>query len=119
MHHREFQLGFRKGTNSSGLILPIRLFDFNNYPQFAKDIQHFNCTSYNLTADYFKKSEGFMNLERDIQRWLPEVADVIVKVPDWNSEWKTENWIDIPFDTAKTNPKFNPSVISFHPPTLV
>ena len=39
MLYREIELGYRTIANPGGLVFPVRAFDGEHFPQYAKDMQ--------------------------------------------------------------------------------
>lgn len=96
MLHREKQEGFRTLKNPSGLVIPVNVSDGKTYPEFIKHIQYFDCRNYIIKGAGFEKTQQYVDLQIEIQRWTRDVANSIEKAPNWKNEWLQEREIDLP-----------------------
>jgi hypothetical protein len=119
MLHRETQLGYRtdKYPNKS-LIIPVRLFDGQRYPQFAKEIECFDCTAYNVIFEDYKKTPQYYELLQKIKGWTPLVAEMIDKAPPWSAEFLTPKWLDEPIQALGVDPNFHLTNKPFELPAM-
>ena len=96
MLHREDRLNYRTVLNPRGLIHPVKLFDGHKYPPFARKIQPFDCTEFNLIGEDYKKTSQYFELQRRLKEWTPKVAEAVDAAPGWMPEWLTKEWLDDP-----------------------
>ncbi|MBI1929730.1 toll/interleukin-1 receptor domain-containing protein [Candidatus Poribacteria bacterium] len=104
MLHRERQLGYRTPENPSGLIIPVTVSNGEHFPNYAKQIQYFDCRRFARVGEGFKKTERYVEFQDEMDRWVPEVAKVINQTPPWRQEWLEEPVIDI---SEEQGPPFN------------
>ena len=119
MLHRESQLGYRTLENPRGLIHPVRLFDGERYPQFAKGIQHLNCNEFNRIGEAYKKTRMYLKLQGKIADWVPQVAESIEQAPPWMVQYLTQEWLEDPIDRVDSDPSFQLPYHPFRAPLLV
>lgn len=93
--HREDKFGFRKPRNPSGLIHPVRLYDGENYPPFAKRVQDgIDCNDYNHLSEEHTRLEGYVKLVEVLKEWAPRLAEGVRKAPPWKPRMRTQAWLD-------------------------
>jgi len=114
IYYRQKSLGFLTLQNPTGLIVPVKIFDGQHFPEYACNLQMLNCIAYNRVGAGVKQTPLYIDLQGKLQDWVNDVADAFDKTPDFNSEWMNEDWVEKPFE--KMNTVKLPTVIN--PPTL-
>jgi hypothetical protein len=114
INHRQKELGFLTLENPTGLIVPIKIFDGEHFPEYAKDLQIFDCIDYNRVGEGMKKTERYIELQGKLQEWIYHVATAFEKAPVFNETWMNEEWVEIP--SSKVQIASIPENIK--PPTL-
>jgi hypothetical protein len=99
MLYRERRLGYRTIDNPSGLVIPVNVFDGQNFPSFASNIQYFDCRNFVRPGLGFTKTERYVEFQDKMIAWIEDVARAVYNAPAWRSEWLTSEWID---DVIKT-----------------
>lgn len=94
MLHREKQLGYRTLENPSGLVLPVTVFDGENFPEFAKAIQRSDYTRFARVGEGFARTERYVEFQDITINWVQEVAEAIRKAPPFREEWLKPEWLD-------------------------
>jgi hypothetical protein len=94
MLHRENQLGYRTLQKPSGLILPVNAFDGESFPQFAKDIQYFDCRNFMRIGVGFTQIPRYVEFQDRMLEWVDEVALAVQNAPTWRAVWLTKSWVD-------------------------
>jgi hypothetical protein len=116
--HRERELGYRTLDNSSGLILPISLFDGVKFPPFAKKIKYLDCTPFNRITPSYKTTPMYEALIKELVEWIPQVADAIRSAPSWTPEWQDKKWLDEPIESLICSAEFQCPLPSFRAPSI-
>lgn len=93
---RERQLKYRTARNPGGLIHPVNAGDGDNFPDFAKAIQYFDCRDYMLIGDGFTNSPIYTDFQRKIGEWAPQVAKSILQAPPWKKRWLHIPLVELP-----------------------
>jgi len=112
--HRQRKLGFLSVENPTGLIVPLRLFDGEHFPDYANSLQMLNCVDFNRIGGGVKQTNLYIELQGKLQEWAYDVAAAIERSPEWNSEWTSEDWVERPFDSLTVKQLPN----SINPPSL-
>ena len=112
MLDREKRLGYRTTTNPGGLVIPVRIFDGEQFPDFAKNIHCFDCRNFARTGEGFKKTERYIKFQDHMLDWIPDVVDCINSAPSWSNEF--EMWVEDSIEEIQ-HPT---SDVSFKPPIL-
>lgn len=94
MMKRERQLGLRSLENPGGLVLPVRVFDGDYFPEAARQVQSLDCIPYFIVGDGFRRSELYVQFQQTLARWATEVAAAIEQAPAWSKEWLGESWLE-------------------------
>lgn len=93
--HRENKCGFRRSNNAAGLIHPVRLYDGENYPPFAKRVQAgIDCNDYNHLTEEHTRLEVYVKLVEIIRGWAPQLADGVRRAPAWKPTMRSRSWLD-------------------------
>ena len=112
-HDREKRLGYRTTDNPGGLIVPIRLFDGEHFPDCAKRIQSFDCRDFLRPAGGFKKTPDHSKFHGLLIEWIQrDLAECISNAPTWSDEF--EMWVENSIEEIQP-PTSN---LSFKPPIL-
>jgi hypothetical protein len=98
MYHRQKSLGFLTLQNPTGLIIPIKIFDGEHFPDYAAALQMLNCIEFNRVGSGVKNTSLYIELQGMLQSWVYEVAGALMRAPDFDSQWMQESWIENPFD---------------------
>jgi hypothetical protein len=101
MLYRERELGYRTVNKPEGLVFPVRAFDGDHFPEYARNIQWFDCRDYVRRAEVFKSSQRYLEFQDRMIAWVPQIAAAIRNAPQWRSDWLTDNWLN--------------AAMSFHP----
>lgn len=94
MLNREKRLGYQTTENPKGLILPVVVFDGNNFPEFAQRKQHLDCRNFARVGQGFAKTERYVEFQDKIISWVEEVAKAVENAPPWEERWYTKEWLD-------------------------
>ena len=97
LDYRQKQLGYLTNIKPEGLIVPIRLFDGEHFPDYVTGIQMLQATEYNIIGDGMKKTELYVRLQYILQKWIYDVCTAIIKSPVWNPDWINDEWSEDPF----------------------
>ena len=90
---REKRLGYGTTHNSGGLMVPVRIFDGEHFPDFAKKIQSFNCIDFFGTPEIFNKTPEYHKFERLMMKWVQkDLVECINNAPPWSD--KFEMWVE-------------------------
>jgi len=68
------------------LIYPVSFFDGKNFPPEFQRIPCKDLQRWNHPYPSFKTTEGFLDLDREVQSVAEELAEMIQTAPDWN-DW--------------------------------
>ena len=92
--YREFELGYRTLAKPEGLLFPVRVFDGDHFPDFAKDMQYFDCRDYARRPEVFKASQRYLEFQDRMIDWVSQLGAAIRAAPEWNPDWITEAWLE-------------------------
>ena len=95
MLNRQHKLGYPK-QKPEGLILPVVVKHGENYPEFAENINWFDCTRYARTAEGFRYTPKYVEFEEKMIAFVANVAKSVCDAPAWNRKWLEKEWIDEP-----------------------
>ena len=113
MDYRQRQCGFLTIENPNGLIIPLKIFDGEHFPEYANSLQIFDCNNFNRVGAV-KQSPLYIEFQGMLQKWVEDVAIAYNNVPEWNDAWKHADWINKSWvDLDRLN-----SSSSKKPPTL-
>jgi hypothetical protein len=119
MYYREMMLNATRKEDPYCLLMPVRFLDGDNYPPFAKEIQHLNCEVYNKATKISRgHTNKFMALREAVKGWTPDVKRRIQSAPDWNSQWLTKEWMDAALKHWKEHDKFKLEKDWANPPKM-
>lgn len=94
MLHREKSLGYGTKDKPGGLILPLKVWDGEQYPEIIlkKELKEFR--KYGLTGDGYKDTNDFDKFKKDLESWAPMVRDAILSAGrHWRKEWIEDKWL--------------------------
>ena len=112
-HDREKRLGYRTTDNPGGLMVPVRIFDGEYFPDCAKRIQCFDCRDFLRTAYGFKKTTDYTKFQGLLMKWIQrDLVECINNAPTWSD--KFEMWVENSIEEIQ-HPT---SDVSFKPPIL-
>jgi hypothetical protein len=94
MLYRERELGYRTLIKPEGLVFPVRACDGDHFPEYAKQIQWFDCAKYVRRAEVFKASQRYIEFQDRLIAWVPELAVAIRQAPEWRPEWLSDAWLE-------------------------
>jgi TIR domain len=114
LYHRSKTLGFFSQNDAMGLVVPIRLFDGENFPGYASDLQMLDCVNYYRVGGAVKLTPLYLDLQGVLQRWVYDVAQAVNKAPEFDPRWMEEAWVEKPFEKITVAP----DPINIKPPTL-
>jgi hypothetical protein len=97
MYYRQCQLNLATINNPNGLILPVKIFDGQHFPQQAADIHTLDCTSYFRVGEAVKTSLIYLELQEKLIGWVDQVAAAIQAAPAWDAAWKSDAWLEDPY----------------------
>lgn len=86
MQTRERLLGLRTKQRPEGLIYPVVFFDGEHFPKDAQTIQHKDLSQWNIPDVVFKQHLDYIELVRQIQDVVSELATMIRRAPTW-ADW--------------------------------
>lgn len=72
------------------LIYPVRFFGGDYFPTAAKDTQQRDLSRWNNSSPVFANTEGFVELETEVQSIVLDLRDMIQAAPPWQ-EWPITN----------------------------
>jgi hypothetical protein len=104
MHNRSRKLGRCSTANPSGLILPVRTWDGDSFPQCVRDFQSLNCREFVRHGPCFRQSSRFLDLQESLVAWVPHAARVVGDAPTWQPDWMSPEWLDVPIDDVLVRP---------------
>lgn len=96
--HRQKSLGFLTLENPAGLIIPLRLFDGEHYPDYARSLQMLDCIDFNMVGPCVKQAQIYLDLQKKLQVWVYEVAKAVNSAPNFDSNWLKEEWVENPYE---------------------
>lgn len=96
MYYRQKQLGYLTVKKPTGLIIPVKVFDGEHFPDYARKLQMLDCVDYFLVGDFVKKSPVYLDIQRILKEWIYDVVKAINNAPEWSKDWLTQEWLDIP-----------------------
>lgn len=96
MSAREQQEGYRTIDNPSGLIQPVNVCDGKSFPDFAKNIQYFDCRDFAILGQGFEKTELYVTFQNEIRQWCENVAESVNNSPQWKDVWLNDDIIQLP-----------------------
>jgi hypothetical protein len=114
IYYRQKSLGFLTLQNPTGLIVPIKIFDGEHFPEYANELQILNCIEFNRVGPGVKNTNLYIDLQGKLQDWVSDVAAAFDKAPDFDSQWMNEDWVEKAFRALSIEEL--PTVIN--PPTL-
>jgi TIR domain len=114
IYQRQKELGFLTLQNPTGLIIPIKIFDGEHFPEYASTLQMLNCIDFNRVGPGVKQTNLYIDLQGKLQTWVYDVAYALGNAPNFDSQWMNEDWVEKAFDKLKTEKL--PTIIN--PPTL-
>jgi hypothetical protein len=94
MRYREKRLGYGTAENPSGLILPLKVFDGQYFPQDALDIECLDCRDYLRIGEGYRYTPRYIEFQDLLLRWATSAAHAIENAPRWSEEWLTKEWLD-------------------------
>ncbi|HZS03898.1 MAG TPA: toll/interleukin-1 receptor domain-containing protein [Blastocatellia bacterium] len=86
MVKREQKVGLGTAQNSGGLIYAVRFFDGEHFPPKAQTTQHKDLSRWNIPDLTFKQHLDYIDLTRQIQGVVTELAKMIQRAPVWQ-DW--------------------------------
>jgi hypothetical protein len=104
MLYRESQLGYRTINQPKGLVAPINVFDGENFPDKARQIEWLDCHKYWIVGDGFKSTAKYTEFQEVLKNWSVQVAAAIKGAPAWQEAWMKPEWFNIPDDDLKPKP---------------
>ncbi|MEW5958465.1 MAG: toll/interleukin-1 receptor domain-containing protein, partial [Chloroflexota bacterium] len=103
MLERESQLGYRSDQNPKGLIIPVRVFDGEHFPDFAQRIHCLDCSNFARVGPAFRKTKKFIKFQDELFEWVPLVAKTIDQAPIWRQEWLDAKLPVMPYFSYSSN----------------
>lgn len=98
IYNRQKKLGFLTLENPTGLIIPIKIFDGEHFPEYASNLQMFNCIEFNRVGQGVKHTNLYIDFQGELQKWVYEVADALKNVPAFDTNWEKEEWVENSFE---------------------
>ena len=96
MMHRAKHYNLLSKESPGGLIAPICVSDGEHFPIPVREIQYEGLHDYYNFAEAFPKTKPYVKFEKQLKKWLPNVARIINRAPDWNPDWLEDEWLEIP-----------------------
>ena len=101
--YRQKQLGYNTIQNPTGLIVPLRIYDGQHFPQFVNEIQILDCRDFFRVGEGVKQTQLYIDLQTKILQWIPDVATSVLSAPDWNEDWLRDTWLEAPSGNYQIN----------------
>lgn len=98
MNYRQKNLGYLSYEKPNGLVIPLKIFDGEHFPEYANNLQMLDLIEYNRVGGGVKQTELYINLQGKLQEWVYEVAAAINAAPQWDESWNTSDWIEKTFE---------------------
>jgi len=114
IYHRQKELGFLTLLNPTGLIIPVKIFDGEHFPDYANSLQMLNCIDFNRVGPGVMQTNLYIDLQGKLQDWIYDVAEALKQAPPFNDNWMTDEWVEIPFsklNISATCPNINPPIL--------
>ena len=97
MMYREAKLGYGAPGHPKGLVVPVKVFDGEYFPDKASARQCLDCRNYWVVGEGFTKTEGYVTFQQMLQKWAPNVAAAVHGAPAWQADWLTDqSWFAVP-----------------------
>jgi len=96
MLHRAKQHGLLTKEIPGGLIAPLCVSDGEHFPQLVQEIQQERLHDYYSFAEAFPLTKPYVKFEKQLKKWLPIVANIIRRAPEWQPEWLEDAWLEVP-----------------------
>lgn len=96
MIYRAQKLGYGTFDQPGGLVLPVVVFDGDNFPPFAKPYQGLDCRKFFRIGKGFVSTSRYVKLQDAMIDWIPGVASAVRNAPPWQSAWREEEWLTKP-----------------------
>lgn len=110
MDYRQKRLGYLTDQKPEGLIVPIKLFDGEHFPEDVQQIQMLDCREFLRAEEGVKKAQLFLDLDGVLQKWVYDVAAAMARAPEWDAAWLSDEWLDIPANKGFIQPGIKPVV---------
>lgn len=94
MRNRENRLGYRTTENPAGLILPLKVFDGQHFPQDALDVECLDCRDYLRIGEGYRYTPRYVEFQDSLLKWATSAARAIAHAPEWSEEWLKKDWLD-------------------------
>lgn len=95
IYHRQKQLGLATINNPKSLIIPLKVRDGIFFSEKIKEIQILDCNNYYRVGAGVESTDLYIKLQDKLSVWIEDVALAINNAPDWNSDWLTDDWLEI------------------------
>ncbi|CAN2043955.1 TIR domain-containing protein [Candidatus Magnetomoraceae bacterium gMMP-1] len=93
----------RVRKTKSTLILPIIVHDGEMFPEYAKEIQSFDCRNFARVGRGFKDSKRYLSFQDKMINWTYNVAQAIKNAPPFDKNWLNDAITHFP--SQKRKPK--------------
>lgn len=113
MDYRQKQCGLSTIENPNGLIVPIKIFDGEHFPEYANRLQISDFNKFYRDSLHLTNSPVYIDFQDRLDIFVQDVALAYNNAPEWNEEWKQPEWISNAWKgieklnglSDKTNPK--------------
>lgn len=95
--YRSRQSGLLTIEKPSGLIEPLALHESDRFPLILRNLQMFDlCKYYAASIEGYKKRKKYQLLQDELKILARKVAERIDLAPQWNPDWLSDNWLEVP-----------------------
>jgi hypothetical protein len=93
--YRQRRSGYQTVENPNGLIVPIKIFDGEHFPDYVNQtLQISDFNKYSRLGIDTSPTPLFVEFQDNLILWIKSVAHAYTNAPDWNEEWKNPDWIN-------------------------
>jgi TIR domain-containing protein len=93
--YRQRQCGYMTTENPNGLIVPIKIFDGEHFPEYVNDelqIDDFN--RFLRIGIELAATPLYIEFQDRLIAWVDSVAHAYNHAPPWNNNWVHPDWIE-------------------------
>lgn len=93
--YRQIRCGYMTDENPDALIVPIRIFDGDSFPQYVKGrVQIRDFTNFSRVGIEGAQVPRYIEFQDNLLSWVNDVALAYNRAPVWNDEWMNPEWIE-------------------------
>ena len=95
LDYRQRRCGYMTTDNPNGIIVPIKIFDGEHFPDYVNEgIQISDFNKFLRIGLESSPTPLFIEFQDHLIDWINSVAHAYNNAPEWNDEWKTDEWIE-------------------------